>query len=70
MALQILTREKPALAVGDPMKAARVSDRTAQSLSPEPGIVLWQAENRSFTLGELRNREVARKLGIAVLPGV
>lgn len=67
MALHILTRERLAVAVGDPMKAARVSDRTARSSSPEPEMILWQTENRFFTLGELRNREVARKSGIAVL---
>ena len=49
------------------MKAARISDRTAQFSSAEPEMIFWQPENRFFTLGELQNGEVARKSGIAVL---
>jgi len=67
MSLHVLTRDKLAVAVGDPMKAARVSDRTAPCSSAEPEMILWQTENRFVTLGELQNREVACKSGIAVL---
>ncbi len=60
-------------AVPGQLKVTRVSamDSPAANIKASAGsapeIILWQTENRFFTMGELSNREVARKTGIAIL---